>query len=82
MEKEVSEEIIVEASYVIEESPVKQVQNEIADETANEAEEIKLVYKSPRLFRRSLIYKTWKLFQEPVDAERKLNRPLKEKYEL
>lgn len=49
-----------------------------ADDAAN-AEDVKLLYKPPRLFRKSLIYKTWKLFGTKIELEPKVNRPLKEK---
>lgn len=69
-------ELSVKNPYVVEEGmkdePIKD----------NQIEDAELIYKSPRLFRRSLIHKTWKLFKkdQPKDEkESKFNRSLKEK---
>lgn len=81
MEKEVSEVIRIDNPYVIEaDSPVKQVQDKVENEVEGDTEEAHLMYKSPRLFRKSLIFKTWKLFHGQAKPEAKTqSRPMKEK---
>lgn len=69
-------ELSVKNPYVVEEGPKDEP---IKDSQIEDAE---LIYKSPRLFRRSLIHKTWKLFKKDQlkdENEPKFNRPLKEK---
>jgi hypothetical protein len=44
-----------------------------------EPEKVHLIYKPPRLFRKSLIYKTMKLFGSNSEEKRRQNRPLREK---
>lgn len=41
-------------------------------------EEVQLLYKPPRLFRKSLIFKTLKLFGAQPEPQTKFNRPIKE----
>lgn len=81
MEKEVPEVIRIDNPYVIkEDSPVNQVHYKVENEIEGDTEEAHLVYKSPRLFRKSLIFKTWKLFHGQEEPEAKTqSRPLKEK---
>lgn len=63
-------ELRVKNPYIIEEIEKPKVKNEV---------EADLLYKSPRLFRKSIIYKTLKLFGAQNEQEPKLNRTLKEK---
>jgi hypothetical protein len=68
------------------EIPELSVENPCAVEDPKEnkevidAEEVKLIYKPPRFFRRSLIYKTLKFFEKKEKDEKpKLKRPLRQK---
>lgn len=79
VEKEI-QEITVENPYTIEDDEKDAKRSSVSASS----EKIKLVYKSPRMFRKSLIYKTWKLFgtkKPKSEPEEKYFRPLKEKYE-
>lgn len=53
------------------------VQNPHVIEDVKKCEE--KVYRAPRLFRKSLIFKTMKLFAKNDEREQKVYRPLKEK---
>lgn len=44
-----------------------------------ESDEVKLICKPPRLFRKSIIYKTLKLCGWSHETDVKVSRPLKEK---
>lgn len=80
MTKKNSEIVDFDSPYVIEEDSMKQV--ETNNEAITDTDKDFLTYKSPRLFRKSLIFKTWNLFRGPVEEKSKLDRPLKEKYVL
>lgn len=54
----------------------EEVQKGEAKET--DIEEVQLIYKPPRLFRKSLIFKTWKLFGVQQESHEKLHRPMRE----
>lgn len=49
------------------------------EERVDAADKEHLVYQAPRLFRKSLIFKTMKLFAKNEEREQKVYRPLKEK---
>lgn len=69
--------VSVEIPYVIEEEKEK---DDKVNETQDAKEDENVTYTSPRLFRKSLIFKTWKLFKEKdEESQPKLNRPFKEK---
>lgn len=69
--------VSVEIPYVVEAD--KEKDDKVFD-TLEEKEKENLTYTSPRLFRKSLIFKTLKLFKEKdEELKPKLNRPLKEK---
>lgn len=74
VEKEI-QEISVDNPYSIEED----VKDEKRENASVGSDGVKLVYNTPRLFRKSLIFKTWKLFGAKKECEPKLYRPLKEK---
>lgn len=59
----------------------EKVKDDKVEETQDAKKDEYMTYTSPRLFRKSLIYKTWKLFKEKDNDELtpKLNRSLKEK---
>jgi hypothetical protein len=85
---EISEDsIIQECPYIVEEETKPQkskceMDMEDVESACDsvEPDHINLVYKPPRLFRKSIIYKTWELFGPPKTAEeQKVNRSLKEK---
>lgn len=44
-----------------------------------DTDEVKLVYRAPRLFRKSIIFKTMNLFGRNDGKEEKVDRPFKEK---
>lgn len=73
-EKEIPE-LSVENPYIIEDA----IKNVSSDEI-EDVEKVHLLYKSPRLFRKSIIFKTLKLFgKQESQEEPKLNRSFKEK---
>lgn len=78
MEKSEKElpELCVGNPYIIEEAIKDQdaSRGEIED-----SEKVQLLYQSPRLFRKSIIHKTLKLFGTKDHEEPKLNRTFKEK---
>lgn len=67
-------ELKVENPYIIEEA-----KKDVDKEADEDLMKVDLIYKSPRLFRKSIIYKTWKLFGAQNQNEPKLNRSFKEK---
>lgn len=77
MEKEVPQ-LCVENSNVTGKSEGAESFDE---EKVVDAEQVKLIYQAPRMFRQSLIYKTQKLFRDSKEkrVEIKMNRSLKEK---
>lgn len=73
MEQETLELNFTDPACIIETAEKVQVDDGVTDE------QIQLIYKAPRLFRKSLIYKTFELFGSKLEYEPKVNRPLKEK---
>ena len=51
---------------------------EVQNGEVTDIEEVQLIYKPPRLFRKSLIFKTWKLFGAQQESCEKLHRPIRE----
>jgi len=49
-----------------------------------DSDSVRLAYKPPRFFRKSLVYNTWKLFgrQKTEKQRHKAARPMREKYEV